>query len=115
LLRAGDACLVTAATDIAELVGRIGDDLAPPEEPSERRETDGLDDRALRVHEALDRRDDMSPEQVAIRSGVPVEQVRAVLPALELTGHAEHHDTGWRRQEAGYHPSGDGGHVSAHR
>lgn len=113
LLRAGEASLVTTATDIAELVGRIGDDLAPPEVPGERRETDGLDERALRVHEALDRREGMAPEQVAVRSGVPLVQVRAVLPGLELTGHAERCDTGWRRRVVGRHPSGEGGHVSA--
>ncbi len=114
LLRAGEASLVTAAADIAEMVGRIGDDLAPPEAPSERRETDGLDDRSLRVHEALDRREGVPAEQVAVRSGVPLEQVRAVLPALELTGHAERDDTGWRRRVASRHPAGEGRHLGAH-
>lgn len=95
LLRTGEACLVTAASDIAELVGRIGADLAPAE-TAERRETDGLDERALRVYEALERGMSMSAEQVAVRSGVPLDRVRAVLPALELTGLAERGETGWR-------------------
>jgi DNA processing protein len=95
LLRAGDACLVTAAADIAELVGRIGADLAPVE-TGERRETDGLDDRGLRVCEALERGTVLSAEQIAVRSGVPVDQVTAVLPALELAGLAESSEGGWR-------------------
>lgn len=103
LLRTGEACLVTAASDIAELVGRIGADLAPAQ-TAERRETDGLDERALRVYEALDRDMSMSAEQVAVRSGVPLDRVRAVLPTLELTGLAERGETGWRSgaKEAGW-------------
>lgn len=95
LLKTGEAYLVTTAAEIAELIGRIGEDLMTPQ-PIERRETDGLDDRALRVHEALDRTTDMTAEQVAIRSGVPLDRVRAVLPALELTGLAVSSDAGWR-------------------
>lgn len=95
LLRAGEACLVTSAADVAELVGRIGADLAALP-PDERRVTDGLDERALRVHEALDRVADMSAEQIAVRSGVPLDRVRAVLPMLELTGLAARSEAGWR-------------------
>jgi DNA processing protein len=101
LLRTGEASLVTAAAEVAETVGRIGVDLAPAAADEEARETDGLDERALRVHEALDRREGMSAEQVAVRSGVPQDRVRAVLPALELTGLAERCETGWRRRSAG--------------
>lgn len=97
LLRAGEAILVTSASEVAEAVGRIGDDLAAPPTPNEVRDTDGLDDRSLRVHEALDRESGMSAEQLAIRSGVPLDRVRAVLPALELTGRAQRTESGWRR------------------
>ncbi|HEX5401430.1 MAG TPA: DNA-processing protein DprA [Pseudonocardiaceae bacterium] len=99
LLRTGEANLVTTAAEVAESVGRIGIDLAPPAVEEQARETDGLDERALRVHEALHRRAGMSAEQVAVRSGVPQDRVRAVLPALELTGLAERCDSGWRRRE----------------
>jgi DNA processing protein len=101
LLRTGEASLVTTAAEVAESVGRIGVDLVPPAVDDEARETDGLDERALRVHEALDRRAGMSAEQVAVRSGVPQDRVRAVLPALELTGLAERCESGWRRKAAG--------------
>jgi DNA processing protein len=98
LLRTGDACLVTSVADIAESVGRIGVDLAPRPEADDRRATDGLDDRSLRVHEALSRHAGLSAEQIAVRSGVPLDRVRAVLPALELTGLIERCETGWRRK-----------------
>jgi DNA processing protein len=96
LVRTGEATLVTTVADITEAAGRIGADLAQPE-PQEKRETDALDERSLRVHEALDRRSGLCAEQVAVRSGVPVDRVRAVLPALELMDLAERCDTGWRR------------------
>lgn len=98
LVRLGEASLVTDVADIAEVVGRIGADLAARPAADDRRDTDGLDDRALRVHEALDRRMGWSAEQVAVRSGVSVDRVRAVLPALELMGLAERCETGWRRR-----------------
>jgi DNA processing protein len=96
LLRAGDACLVSSLDDVIESVGRLGVDLtAVPTQ--EMRDTDNLTDRALRIHEAMDRKSGQSAEQIAIRSGVPVDHVRATLPGLELTGHAERCETGWRR------------------
>jgi DNA processing protein len=98
LLRTADACLVTSVADIAESVGRIGVDLAPRDEANDRRATDGLDDRSLRVHEAMSRRASLSAEQIAVRSGVPLERVRAVLPALELMGLAERGESGWRNK-----------------
>jgi DNA processing protein len=94
LLRNGEAHLVASAQEVIESVGRIGTDLVP-EPPPERRETDGLDDKTLRVFEALHRSAARSPEQIAEVAGVPTERVRAVLPALELRGLAVHGDSGW--------------------
>jgi DNA processing protein len=96
LLRTGEASLVSSVEEIVESVGRLGTDLVPTPEV-ERRETDNLTERSLRVHEALDRRSGLSAEQIAIRSGIALDQVRATLPGLELTGHAERCETGWRR------------------
>ncbi|HVV23436.1 MAG TPA: DNA-processing protein DprA [Pseudonocardiaceae bacterium] len=98
LLRTTDTCLVTSATDVAEAVGRIGVDLAPNPADDDTRETDGLDERSLRVHEALGWRTGMSAEQIAVRSGVPLDRVRAILPALELANLAERSETGWQRR-----------------
>ncbi|GAB3906824.1 hypothetical protein GCM10029964_104100 [Kibdelosporangium lantanae] len=55
---------------------------------------------ALRVHEALDKGTGASPERIAEASGVSLERVRAVLPALELTGLADRHETGWCRAKS---------------
>jgi len=96
LLRSGDAYLVTTAAEVMESIGRIGTDLVEPVQ-EEARPTDRLDDQQLRVHEALDRRTMLSPEEIAIASGVPLERVRAALPLLELTGLAERTESGWCR------------------
>jgi DNA processing protein len=97
LIRQGEAILVTTAEEVAETTGRIGTNLARQATKQEVRATDGLDERSLRVHEALDRNHPQQPEQIAILSGVPLDKVRAILPALELTNRAEHKETGWRR------------------
>jgi DNA processing protein len=97
LIRSGDAQLVSSVDDIIESVGRLGADLATVP-PQALRETDGLSDLALRIHEALDRKSGQSAEQIAIKSGIPIERVRATLPGLELTAHAERCETGWRRR-----------------
>jgi DNA processing protein len=96
MLRSGEACLVSGAADVLEAVGRIGTDLTEPV-GEERRPTDQLDEQQLQVHDALDLRAVLTPEQVAIESGVPLDRVRAVLPLLELCDLAERDDTGWRR------------------
>ncbi|MFB9908095.1 DNA-processing protein DprA [Allokutzneria oryzae] len=103
LVRDGEAQLVTSVAEIAESVGRIGGDLAAdPEVPV--RPTDALDPRSLRVHQALRERAGSTPEQVSLESGIPLGQVRAVLPMLELVGLARCGDTGWRRCSGGSAP-----------
>ncbi|HWC82214.1 MAG TPA: DNA-processing protein DprA [Pseudonocardiaceae bacterium] len=99
LIRGGHAILVSRTEDVIEAVGRLGDDLseAPVEE---RRETDGLDERSLRVFEGLSRHSARTAEQVAVTSGVPVDRVRAVLPTLELRGLARQTDVGWQARTA---------------
>jgi DNA processing protein len=108
LLRQGDASLVTDVADIADVIGPVGTDLTEAPPADERRDTDSLDDRALRVHEALDRGMGWSANEVAVRSGVSVDRVRAVLPALELMGLAERCDTGWRRRSRSVGRAGEG-------
>jgi DNA processing protein len=100
LLRTGAAQLAGSVAEILEAVGRVGEHLRPPGR-SPRRSTDGLADQALRVHEALRQKDGRSAEEVAVDSAVPLERVRALLPELELTGHAERHEDGWRQAKGG--------------
>jgi DNA processing protein len=96
LLRTGAASIVGSVTEILEAVGPIGEHLREPKS-APKRSTDGLAGQALHVHEGLRRKAGRSPEEVAVDSGVPVDRVRALLPELELTGHAERTEDGWRQ------------------
>jgi len=96
MLRDQEAILVGDVDQVLETVGRIGLDLVEDRE-APRRPTDGLEPQALRVYEALERRGGRSAERVALEAGVPLDRVRALLPALELAGLAERCDEGWRR------------------
>jgi DNA processing protein len=100
LVRTGAAMLAGSVPEILEAVGPVGENLDPVRK-TRRRSTDGLADQALRVHEALSRTDGLSVEEVAVGSGVPIERVRALMPELELTGHAERHEDGWRQVTGG--------------
>ncbi|ONI70382.1 DNA protecting protein DprA [Actinosynnema sp. ALI-1.44] len=95
LLREGLATSVSSVAEVVESVGLFGEDLVPRTETSAR-PTDGLDSEALRVHEALEPRAAHPAERIAEVSGVPLPRVRAVLPALELTGLADRCESGWR-------------------
>ncbi|SHG08872.1 DNA-processing protein DprA [Streptoalloteichus hindustanus] len=95
LIRDEAALLVGRVEEVVESVGRLGLDLADEPEAA-RRHTDDLDPETLRVHEALPQRGGRSAEEVAFESGVPLNRVRALLPTLELSGHAERCDEGWR-------------------
>ncbi|WP_431902625.1 DNA-processing protein DprA [Amycolatopsis thermoflava] len=96
LIRESGATLVASVDDVIETVGRLG--TPRPEEVRSKRPTDGLGPDALRVHEALDRREGKSAEQIATEAGVPVARVRALLPALELDEFAVRCESGWRRR-----------------
>ncbi|SDZ20289.1 DNA processing protein [Amycolatopsis xylanica] len=98
LIREAHASLVTSVQDVAGAVGK----LAAGEQPraSPRRRTDRLGPEALRVHEALAPRRAKSVQHIAAESGVPVSRVRALLPALEIDGFAEHGEAGWRRLDS---------------
>ncbi|SFK44493.1 DNA-processing protein DprA [Amycolatopsis sacchari] len=95
LIRNADATLVGSVEDVIEIVGRLGTHI--PERLRPRRPTDGLGKEALRVHDALERREGKSADEIAAESGVPLQRVRAMLPALEMEGLAERHESGWRQ------------------
>ncbi|GAB3563703.1 DNA-processing protein DprA [Amycolatopsis endophytica] len=94
LLRDAGATLVASVEDVIETVGRLG--TPRPERVRSQRPTDVLGPDALRVHDALHRREGKSAEQIAAESGVPVTRVRGLLPALELDDLAVRCDSGWR-------------------
>nr|MDT0661482.1 DNA-processing protein DprA [Micromonospora sp. DSM 115978] len=89
-----DARLVTGVAHVLEEVGRIGDDLAPPERgPTHPR--DLLDDESALVIEALPRRGAVGPEMLAGRAGVPLRTVLRKLSTLEEAGWVVRRDDGY--------------------
>lgn len=100
LLREPGTIAVTRAEEVLEEVGRIGLDLAPAAWPVVPvRATDGLPGTVQRVHEALSDRAVRDANRLSVESGLPVEIVRAALPALVREGLVERVDGGWRRPD----------------
>jgi DNA processing protein len=98
LLRESDAVLVSDAAEVAELAGRIGEDLAPdPRSAAERAPEDDLDPVAYRVWAALPVRRPATAETLAVDAGVDRAGLVPALAVLELAGLAVRHGDRWRR------------------
>ncbi len=97
IVREGWAVLVTDAAEAAELVGRIGADLAPRPSAPVRRDWDGLDETERRVLEALPKQWGSAPEKVAAIAGLDLDSARSALGRLSLRGLALRNGSGWRR------------------
>lgn len=97
LIRTSAAALVSSVDEVLEIVGRLGTFAPEPRKP--RRPTDALSAEALRVYDALDRRDGKSAEQVSADSGVALPRVRALLPQIEMDGLCECTESGWRQSK----------------
>ncbi|GAB47194.1 DNA-processing protein DprA [Mobilicoccus pelagius] len=95
MIRSGMAQLVTDADEVVELVGVMGEDLAP-ETPVPRRPGDGLDGADRGVFEVLPRRKAADVERLSVLAGETENTVRAALGRLELLGLARRTDDGWR-------------------
>ncbi|CAM5497505.1 DNA-processing protein DprA [Streptomyces viridifaciens] len=96
LIRSGGATLVTDATEITDLVGAIGDDLAPqrsgPVLPR-----DLLEPAVARVLEAVPATAEGAPvERLARQSGLPPDEVLQRLYELVSLGFVERHGAHWR-------------------
>ena len=100
LLRDGVAVCVTDATEIAELAGAAGSDLAR-ERSGPPAEVDGLDDSERKVLDALPVVRAAAPESLARAAGLSVSSVLAALGPLELAGLAEREGALWRRRRRG--------------
>ncbi|QQS01073.1 MAG: DNA-protecting protein DprA [Austwickia sp.] len=96
MIRAGLATLVTDVDEVAEMLGVMGDDLVPARRGPARR-TDGLDDVARRVQDALPSRSGSPVARLAQIAGLGERDVRAALGRLELDGLAVRDGVGWRR------------------
>ncbi|WP_372509544.1 DNA-processing protein DprA [Streptomyces humicola] len=93
LLR-GDGLLVTDAAEVIELVGRVGDDLAP-----ERRGPlvgrDLLEPEAARVLDGLPAHGGANAETVAVRSGTGLDETLGRLHELRALGFVEREGDSW--------------------
>jgi DNA processing protein len=105
LIRAGKAALVTRGSHVLELVSPSGTHLVPPSR-GESRPRDGLDERELRVLDALPVVHGVSVASLARTSGLSEAAVRASLALLTLAGLAEQCEGVWRLREMGRHASG---------
>lgn len=95
LLKQPWASCVTSAADVIELVGAIGDDLAPP--PEVRQDPrDDLDPLSRRVLDAVPVRMAVGPARIASAAGVEIRQVTRCLGALAARGLVMGTDSGWR-------------------
>jgi DNA processing protein len=93
LLRNG-AGLVTRPDDVIELVGRIGE--LAPEEPHPTTALDGLGDAERQVYESLPGRGAVTVDEIAVASGLALEQVLGPLAILEVAGLARRDGGRWR-------------------
>ncbi|MEK2494564.1 DNA-processing protein DprA [Kitasatospora purpeofusca] len=96
LVRSGAATVVTDAAEVVELIGAIGEDLAPqrggPVLPR-----DLLEPEAARVLEAVPATAEGAPvERLARQSGLPPDEVLQRLYELGSLGHVERHGAHWR-------------------
>jgi DNA processing protein len=89
------AVLVASAAHVIEVVGRLGEDLAPPPEAAAD-PRDDLSDVARRVLDACPVRRGVGAERLAAVAGCGVVEVLQVLPALEVAGLVQWTGTGWR-------------------
>jgi len=91
------ATLVTDAAEVAELVGRIGEDLAPVKR-GDRRAEDALEPDTRRVWQWLRPRASASVDALVDRSGLGLSEVLVALSELEALGMAEQLLDGWKRR-----------------
>jgi DNA processing protein len=95
LVRDERAVLVTDAAEAADLVGRVGDDLAP-EQRGGGRPGDDLDAVTRRVLDALPVRRGSPVERVCSVAGLDLASTQSALGRLALLGLAEREGAGWR-------------------
>jgi DNA processing protein len=95
LIRQGKAICVTSVDEVVELVGSIGDDLAP-EQRGPLRPHDTLNDETKRVLEALPSRGAAGPAAIAVSAGIDLATALACLGGLAAAGFVESVDCGWR-------------------
>ncbi|MFB9250256.1 DNA-processing protein DprA [Sphaerisporangium melleum] len=100
LIRRGEAVCVTSAREMIELVGAMGEDLAPePRGPVLPR--DALDGDTRAVLEAVPARAGTGLATIALDAGVDLTTALTCLGALAAAGHVERSEHGWRLRRTG--------------
>jgi DNA processing protein len=95
LLREGKAVCVTTPEEMIELVGVMGDDLAPiPRGPA--LPIDSLSERTRRVLDAVPARISAGPATIAVAAGVDLNAAISALGSLAAAGYVERTPNGWR-------------------
>ncbi|MDA3629812.1 DNA-processing protein DprA [Saccharopolyspora sp. WRP15-2] len=94
MVRSGRAVLVTSIEEVVEAVSPIGSP-GPVETVGTHRRTDGLKPHAQRLHDSLRGMEGASADELARDCGLPLGEVRALLPELEMSGFAVRSDRGW--------------------
>jgi DNA processing protein len=97
LVRETGAVLVTDAAEVAELAGRIGEDLVPDRPVPPRSPADDLDPLSYSVWSAVPVRGGAPSERLAVTAGVPVARLLGVLAALEADGLVVREAGTWRK------------------
>ncbi|MGB3257917.1 MAG: DNA-processing protein DprA [Ornithinimicrobium sp.] len=95
-IRTGRAVLVTDAAEVAELLGRIGEDLADPKQ-GDTRLSDDLEPEAFRVWQSIPTRRAVSVEALTVSAGLSPAEVMGALGQLEAAGMARRTARGWSR------------------
>ena len=95
MIREGEAILVANASDVLVEAGPLR--LPVDDSTVDQRVTDGLIGDQLLVYEALPAVGGLAPQQLAEASGLPIGNVRAALPMLELAGFVVSDESGWHR------------------
>lgn len=103
MIRDGETLLVTRAEDVADELGplRLPVDGAPETDPAE-----SLTGAHATVYAALPAVGSRSPRDLAAQACLDLATVRAILPALELSGLVGVDDSGWFRVHRGGRRSG---------
>ncbi|MDP9116407.1 MAG: DNA-processing protein DprA [Actinomycetota bacterium] len=100
LAREPAAQLVTCVDDVLRIVGTIGEGLRPDAGAGPvgdvRDELDQLGPTARRVFDALPARSCVTPDEIALRSGIAALEVIRALPLLDIAGLVEAEGAGYR-------------------
>ncbi|MEQ4723444.1 DNA-processing protein DprA [Nonomuraea sp. B19D2] len=108
LLRERKAVCVTSPEEMIDLVGVMGDDLAPQSRPPAV-PRDKLNETTRKVLDAIPSRGGAGPASIAVAAGVSLDAALSALGGLAAAGYIERTTNGWRlrRQTASYRKAPD--------